>query len=275
MWFSEAVTRAWKCYKYIVHMITGQCELERICTGNKSSHEIITKLAKSFKDSSQLCHLKLPKEISDFDSDTFVDSIIAIKRISPDAQNKTVAHIYQWVEREKEIQGMLQDLTKRASEAYASTNERHENTLERLWNLLRPNKKRTGRITKEWQDIGFQGSDPQTDFRAMGMLGLENMVYFASSYPEDAIGIVEKEVYAYPFAIGGISITKNLLDLCRRGDFDVYFYRHGASVEQFHELYSLATIEFVKYYEAEKPPNIMQFESIMKKFVLRIPYLVQ
>jgi len=25
------------------------------------------------------------------------------------------------------------------------------------------------RITKQWGDLGFQGKDPQTDFRGMGM----------------------------------------------------------------------------------------------------------
>jgi hypothetical protein len=32
------------------------------------------------------------------------------------------------------------------------------------------------RITKQWQDIGFQGDDPGTDFRGMGMLGLHNLM---------------------------------------------------------------------------------------------------
>ena len=28
------------------------------------------------------------------------------------------------------------------------------------------------RISKQWGDIGFQGKDPKTDFRGMGMLFL-------------------------------------------------------------------------------------------------------
>ncbi len=32
------------------------------------------------------------------------------------------------------------------------------------------------RITKQWQNIGFQGDDPKTDFRGMGILGLENLL---------------------------------------------------------------------------------------------------
>lgn len=32
------------------------------------------------------------------------------------------------------------------------------------------------RVTKQWQSIGFQGQDPKTDFRGMGILGLENLL---------------------------------------------------------------------------------------------------
>ena len=32
------------------------------------------------------------------------------------------------------------------------------------------------RKTKQWQNIGFQGDDPKTDFRGMGLLGLKNLL---------------------------------------------------------------------------------------------------
>ena len=33
------------------------------------------------------------------------------------------------------------------------------------------------RHTKQWQEIGFQGKDPATDFRGMGILGLYCLQY--------------------------------------------------------------------------------------------------
>lgn len=39
-----------------------------------------------------------------------------------------------------------------------------------------PTVKLESRITKQWGDIGFQGEDPKTDFRGMGLLGLINLV---------------------------------------------------------------------------------------------------
>jgi hypothetical protein len=33
--------------------------------------------------------------------------------------------------------------------------------------------------TRDWGIVGFQGKDPSTDFRGMGLLGLEQLLYFS------------------------------------------------------------------------------------------------
>lgn len=43
------------------------------------------------------------------------------------------------------------------------------------------------RISKQWQEIGFQGNNPATDFRGMGMLGLNCLLY-----PKRVIGMVHQ-----------------------------------------------------------------------------------
>ena len=62
------------------------------------------------------------------------------------------------------------------STAYNSENLVHEQKLLQLWSLLQPAIPLTTRKTKLWQNIGFQGEDPKTDFRGMGLLGLENLL---------------------------------------------------------------------------------------------------
>lgn len=44
-----------------------------------------------------------------------------------------------------------------------------------LWKFLKPNTPLESRISKQWCEIGFQGDDPKTDFRGMGLLGLYNL----------------------------------------------------------------------------------------------------
>ena len=60
---------------------------------------------------------------------------------------------------------------------YDSDNPIHENKLRSLWRALVPDQPLESRVSKQWGDIGFQGDDPSTDFRGMGLLGLENLLY--------------------------------------------------------------------------------------------------
>ena len=36
-----------------------------------------------------------------------------------------------------------------------------------LWNSLQPDRELDNRISEYWADIGFQGTDPATDFRGL------------------------------------------------------------------------------------------------------------
>lgn len=63
------------------------------------------------------------------------------------------------------------------AETYSQENSEHERSLLQLWNQLMPSTSLESRITKQWQEIGFQGSNPATDFRSMGVLSLHCMLY--------------------------------------------------------------------------------------------------
>lgn len=52
--------------------------------------------------------------------------------------------------------------------------------------------------------------DPSTDFRGMGILGLENLLFYAQHDSENCrrlLRLSENEVYGFPFAIAGITFT--------------------------------------------------------------------
>ena len=63
----------------------------------------------------------------------------------------------------------------------------HSGKLESLWmSLIDDVSKPYIRISKQWGEIGFQGKDPKTDFRGMGMLGLENLLFLVKNYNKAA-----------------------------------------------------------------------------------------
>ena len=40
-----------------------------------------------------------------------------------------------------------------------------------------PSEKLTARVSEQWKELGFQGTDPATDFRGMGIFGLMCLQY--------------------------------------------------------------------------------------------------
>lgn len=72
---------------------------------------------------------------------------------------------------------LLLDLESIRTTGYDSSNTEHEQKLLELWSLLMPARELESRVSNSWKDIGFQGDDPKTDFRGMGILGLENLQY--------------------------------------------------------------------------------------------------
>ena len=72
-----------------------------------------------------------------------------------------------------ELMHTIEDLKKTAYNAEDTT---HEVKLLELWKLLMPGRQLDAQVSNSWKDLGFQGEDPKTDFRGMGILGLENLL---------------------------------------------------------------------------------------------------
>lgn len=115
-------------------------------------------------------------------------------------------------------------------ERYNSENQIHEEKLLKIWNLSSiEDKPIENRISKEWQYLGFQGTDPATDFRGMGRLGLECMLYFVENYKEAKNFILKSnhKITGFPFAMLCINMTALLCELLENGNprLKMYVYR--------------------------------------------------
>eukprot|EP00741_Cyanophora_paradoxa_P019903 tig00021178_g19208.t1 len=97
---------------------------------------------------------------------------------------------------------------------YSSERPDHEALLMRLWRTAFPGVALTARRSAQWSKLGFQGMDPATDFRGMGLLGLHNLVYFVEGYPAVVREVLTAEPErGYPFAAAGINITRMLTSI--------------------------------------------------------------
>lgn len=104
------------------------------------------------------------------------------------------------------------------------------------------------------------------------MLGLENLLAFASEYSDAASHVLSHShhpIYGYAFAIVGINLTSLAWTLLKEGQAKTYFYnscRGLPDISVFHHFYSYLFYEFDKYWVECKPKDIMEFSNIKDNF---------
>ncbi|KAL6072968.1 ELMO domain-containing protein 1 [Balamuthia mandrillaris] len=118
----------------------------------------------------------------------------------------------------------LWELKQLSDQPYDKTNSEHEQLLLHLWEAVFPDVKLENRISAQWKRMGFQGTDPATDFRGMGLLGLKNLIYIAENQQNFRRKIVdiqhERKDHDYPVAVAGINLTQVLCELLHIGKED-------------------------------------------------------
>ncbi|XP_034225327.1 ELMO domain-containing protein A isoform X4 [Prunus dulcis] len=115
----------------------------------------------------------------------------------------------------------LRKLRQRLEVPFDGSRVEHQDALLQLWRLAYPDKELPPLKSELWKQMGWQGSDPSTDFRGGGFISLENLIFFAQQYPESFQRLLHKQdgtraEWEYPFAVAGINISfvlAHMLDL--------------------------------------------------------------
>jgi hypothetical protein len=165
--------------------------------------------------------------------------------------------------------------------------------------LLRPEIRRSSRYTDEWNELGFQGNNPATDFRGMGILGLESLVHFASAHPKAARRVCNESLVPnnkwFSFAITHINLAYDVVNFCELEPELVapVFLQEGPTIDTFHQFVGAFQIEcflliiflflisssfflavlmvrFHEHWRLSNPPNVMSFQPLHDAFLSQI-----
>jgi len=116
-------------------------------------------------------------------------------------------------------------------------NNIHEDLMLSIFTNLQPEQPFRGISGSHWEELGFQGSDPRTDVRGAGILGLLHLLYFAEAYPKSSRCLLQysnqpsthfKTSRSFPFAIKLFEFTVLILKLLREGVLFGLCNRHSA-----------------------------------------------
>ncbi|GCB73691.1 hypothetical protein scyTo_0002772, partial [Scyliorhinus torazame] len=286
----------WRFLKFALRKITGKCELQRICYSRKPGAQRTLKIESSLKSSrNELLQSAVITHMDDIER--IVDNIMQLKKINPDTNPQFGISLQACLLQIVGYRTLIAEVERLRRDQYDSENPHHEETLLKLWTFLRPDVVLNGRVSKQWCEIGFQGEDPKTDFRGMGMLGLYNLVFFAehdnttarqvlfdshqAKYreltKEDVSKINAKEwekkkfdqAIGFSFAIVGINITDLSYTLLVSGALKTHLYNvapEAPSLFHFHKIFCYLMQQFHKFWIEEDPLDIMEFNRVREKF---------
>ncbi|XP_031248712.1 ELMO domain-containing protein A-like [Pistacia vera] len=112
----------------------------------------------------------------------------------------------------------LRHLQQRLEVPFDGSRVEHQDALKQLWRLACPGRDLPALKSELWKEMGWQGTDPSTDFRGGGFISLENLIFFAKKYPDSFQRLLHKQdgaraEWEYPFAVAGINISFMLIQM--------------------------------------------------------------
>lgn len=212
----------------------------------------------------------LPKNVT-VDLDRIAKIIALKKKIPLDSEalgvlKESLLHIIQ-------LERLISHVIKRARTPFE--HPKHDQLLLSLWNNLHSQEPAEGASTPsipdpKWQDLGFQGNDPSTDFRGMGLLGLDQLLAYTQISPKSAHNLWQQSKLGsawFTFATVGINITALLYSLLVSRSADEYFYAKTATdgIQTFNHAYQIVFEQFGQYWIVEEAKDVMDFSRIFGK----------
>uniref|UniRef100_A0A3P8WFF4 ELMO/CED-12 domain containing 1 n=1 Tax=Cynoglossus semilaevis TaxID=244447 RepID=A0A3P8WFF4_CYNSE len=276
----------WRGLKFVIRKFTGRCELQRICYNNKHGARRTLKIGGSKWSLKQSVH---PDKV-----EKTIDEIMALKKINPDTNPQLGISLQASLLQIVGYRSLVMEVEKLRREPYDCENQEHEDMLMKLWKELRPDTPLSGRISKQWCEIGFQGSDPKTDFRGMGLLVNKHLDwYFAEHDKATALQMLNdslqpkhnemskaeweqkslEKAIGYSFAIVGINITDLAHSLLVSGALKTHLYNVAPelpSLLHLQQTFCYLMQEFHRFWIEEDPSDIMEFNRVRSKFHRRI-----
>ncbi len=141
-----------------------------------------------------------------------------------------------------------------AKVSFDDKNPFHFRMLHTIYRKL-TNKNHCVRYGEHWEKIGFQGRDPATDLRGVGMLGLLQILAFIESnynFIQYAYSYSLNENHHFPLAVGLLNMTEIVLQVLREGKLDKAILQQKSVINTVNSLYFAVFFKFFGVYRANK-----------------------
>lgn len=166
--------------KWFLRRFTRLCELQRICYGSEKGaprkkgieQSLILSQKSQIKDlvstlNESVTKKMPPNQFHELLLPYAVSTILKVKRVKAKIHPDFGKSIGICIETIWSYRRLCAEIEEIRRIPYDCNDDDHEQKLLELWQLLMPTQPLEARVTKQWQDIGFQGDNPMSDFRGM------------------------------------------------------------------------------------------------------------
>ncbi|UJR31875.1 hypothetical protein I4U23_019349 [Adineta vaga] len=247
--------------RIIMYFLTGKSELERIIAN------------RSLPFPSRVYQIE---HSINFTSSKSLDSEIEQAKLD---QKKSLVHdqLYVVIHKLELYQKLMKQIEEIRLTKVTSTDEKHIELFEKIWTRLitqnDDDHEEMKMFTKRWTKIGFQSANPLTDFRGMGLLGLQCIEYLSRDRTACLTYVNIPPPNDYSFAIGVINVISWLVYLLETDPsmkvnshpLLTHFSIYPCNLDEFFRLFLLIFQEWHEFW-TDQEANIMQFEQLSKRF---------
>ena len=148
---------------------------------------------------------------------------------------------------------------------YDCNNEIHFSILFKIYYFFK--KKNCTKIGEHWQDIGFQGDEPDIDLLTIGIFGPLQILYCIDTYP---IFSLELFLFLVPrkcdwlYAVTMFSLSKFIIQMVNQGVLNYYFNGNHNVHKVLNEIFVGMVFHFKKNIEDYSKNNCLTAEFIAK-----------
>jgi len=125
-----------------------------------------------------------------------------------------------YLERVKMQKKVVEQLFAHSTETPTWDNPQHRQQMERVWSSMKPDTPFPGTKHERWKELGYQGADPMTDFRGMGMLSVQCLDYWGCLYTKLCRSLIaQQDNRSYPIStamINVVAVVSEVLTLTKR-----------------------------------------------------------
>jgi hypothetical protein len=139
-----------------------------------------------------------------------------------------------------------------AKVSFNESDDFHFNLLQSIYIKITGKMKDVPRFGPHWETIGFQGRDPATDLRGVGILGLLQILAFVSNHEQMFKKMWKHsthEKYNFPLCISGFSVTQAMMETLRAEKLNGAIIARKSVIEVFNEGYYATFYKLVNIYE--------------------------